>query len=178
MVGKVITISSHSHQVSAKQALGTRNCNMFHTLDGLITVSGFNGGFAGVRVCWWASSPALLRTQRKRASSIVGLQAQADIRDTEFATDATSLSATSSPPRLTPYASTPEISISQPSPTSPSSQSHNPSSVQLQTNYVIWSKSRKDHHGIFSHDIIVFSNQPRCQPIPGPQAATAQTYTN
>lgn len=55
-----------------------------------------------------------------------------------------------------------EISILQPSSTSPTSQSRHPNSAVLrQTNSAIWFKSRKDHCGIFSRYAIVYPDQ-RC----------------
>lgn len=55
---------------------------------------------------------------------------------------------------------------------------HPNSALQRQMNSAIWSKSRKDHRGMFPHDVMVFSNQPCSQPISACGAIATQVYTN
>ena len=142
---------------------------------------GFSGGWAVALRCWQACDSAAIedKTQRGQASSILGLlfrrrpqgntaeqTEHTDFRGTELpacpnalsfitaATDATS--PPPPPPLCLPRSLPPEISISQSSSTSPTSRSRHPSSaLQRQTNSAIWSKSRKDHCRIFSHNVMV-----------------------
>lgn len=123
----------------------------------------------------WFTRLKRTKATRGQASSIVGLLLRSrpqgntaeqtehtDIRDTELPARPTAFSfitaATDAtiPLHLHPHP-TPEISISKPSSTSLASQSRHPNSaLQRQTNATIWSKSRKDHRRIFSHNLMVF----------------------
>lgn len=160
------------------------------------TENGFSWALAVVLYCWQALCftrhrgqkhwedrlhPSLGLLFRSRPQGKIAEQTEhTDIRDTELpahptalsfitaATDATSLS-TSNPSTL-PSRDLYLVALLH---ISTSQSCHPNSALQCQTNTAIWSKTRKDHRRIFSHNVLFFF-----QPAVQPTHQNARNYCN